>query len=123
MANIIKKAFILTGHDVSLNDFTTFVDTKRAALTVPSEPAACIPAARLFGGLEGRFGRGMRNSPARVNGLLYGLFRRPGGPVITGRPDIVRDFRRRWGNKNGLMWIHEPKDNIYLCQTVAGAGV
>ena len=120
---VVAKITKNTVHDVFLYHFTAFVNTEATTFTVPAEPAAGIPAARLFCGLEGRFGRGMRDSPAGVNGLLYGPSRAPGGLVITGRPDIVRNLRGRWGYKNGLMWIHEPKGNVYLCQTVAGAGV
>ncbi len=42
---------------------------------------------------------------------------------VTRRPDIIWNLRYRWGKKNGLMWIHEPKGNTCLCQSVAKSTV
>ena len=87
----------------------------------PSEPSARFLSAGLFCGLQGGFGIGMRNLPAGVFGLLHGPARQEGGLIIPMRPDVVRNLRYRRGNKNGLMWIHGPKANHQMCQTVADA--
>ena len=63
----------------------------------------------------------MRNLPAGVFGPLYGPARKEGGLIISARPDVVRNHRYRRGNKKGLMWIHAPKGNYQMCQTVADA--
>ena len=63
----------------------------------------------------------MRNLPAGVFGLLHWPSRQEGGLIIPTRPDVVRNLRYRRGNKNGLMWIHGPKVNRQMCQTVADA--
>ncbi len=63
----------------------------------------------------------MRNLPAGVFGPLYGPGRKEGGLIIPARPDVVRNLRYRRGNKKGLMWIHGPKGNHQMCQTVADA--
>ncbi len=86
-----------------------------------SKPAACLLTAGLFCGLQGSFGIGMRNLPAGVFGPLYGPGRKEGGLIIPARPDVVRNLRDRRSNKNGVMWIHGPKTNHQMCQTVADA--
>lgn len=63
----------------------------------------------------------MRNLPAGVFGLLHGSARQEGGLIIPARPDVVRNLRDGWSNKNGVMWIHGPKTNHQMCQTVADA--
>ena len=61
----------------------------------------------------------MRNLPAGVFGLLHGPARQEGGLIIPARPDVVRNLRDGWSNKNGVMWIHGPKGKSQMCQTVA----
>ena len=77
--------------------------------------------AGLFCGLQSGFGIGMRNLPAGVFGLLHGPARQESGLIIPTRPDVVRNLRDGWSNKNGVMWIHGPKTNHQMCQTVADA--
>ena len=80
-------------HHVSLHNFAVFVyqedgfffaagavGAAGAAGTVvraAAEPAAGMAETGLFGGFQGRFGIGMGNPSAGVNGLLYGP---PGEP-------------------------------------------
>ena len=47
--------------------------------------------------------------------------RQEGGLIIPTRPDVVRNLRYWRGNKNGFMWIHGPKGNHQMYQTVADA--
>ena len=86
-----------------------------------SKPSARLLTAGLFYRLQGTFGIGVGNLPAGVFGLLHGPARQEGGLIIPTRPDVVRNLRYRRGNKNGLMWIHGPKANHQMCQTVAEA--
>ena len=107
-----------------LHDLAVIIDIeghRPRSFRCPSEPSACFLTASHLCGLQGSFGIGMKNLLASVFGLLYGPARQEGGPIISARPDVVRNLRYRRGNKKGLMWIHGPKVNRQMCQTVADA--
>ena len=107
-------------HNMPLHHLALFVYAKGGgAGGRASVPPASASTARLLGRPKSSLGRWMQNAPAGVLLLLNRPAGNPGGPVIARRPDIVRYLRNRRCNKNGFMYIHEPKGNGRLCQTAA----
>ena len=116
----------LCGHYVSLNDSVPLIHPERRRsrpIRCPAVPPSRMMRARFLSPHQCALSIRMGDSytgllrflrwPARVE-------RRAG---VTRRPDIIWNLRYRWGKKNGLMWIHEPKGNTCLCQSVAKSTV
>ena len=119
-----RNGIKLFTNNVPLHDLAVLIDAecyRPRFFRGSSEPSARFLTTGLFCSPQGGFGIGMRNLPAGVFGLLHGPARQEGGLIISARPDVVRNLRYRRGNKNGLMWIHGPKANHQMCQTVADA--
>ena len=109
-----------------LDDFAAFVDQEGGIFVLRGaapKPSARLLTAGLFGGFQGSYGVGMRDSSAGVFGLLYRPSGDLGGAVITRCPDVIWDFGDGWGKKNGVMWVHDSKDSFFLCQTAATSTV
>ena len=105
---------------MTLYNFAVFVNHELHTVGLvggPAEPAAGFAPARFLCCLQGRFGIGMSNLSAGINGLLYGFSRQPGRAAIPRHPDIVRNFSNRRSNKNGV--IHGPKFIPHLCNNAA----
>ena len=102
-----------------LHHLPSLINTKTTTLTFPSKPSATIPTSPFFRRLQSFFTVRMIEDCGGIFGLVSPW------PWDIGRllhsPNIVGDFGYGWGNKNGLMWIHGPKTNHQMCQTVADA--
>lgn len=119
-----RNGIQLFTNNVPLYDLAVLIDTecyRPRTFRGASEPSAHLLTAGFFCGLQGGFGVWMRNLPAGVFGLLHGPARQEGGLIISARPDVIRNLRDGRGNKNGVMWIHGPKGNHQMCQTIADA--
>lgn len=91
-----------------------FVDAegyRPGSFRCPSVPSAGMGTAGVLGSLESSFCGGMRDAPGGVLLFLDGPSGEVRRAVVTGRPDVVRDFGDGWSNKNGIMCVHAPKGN------------
>ena len=85
-ASSFRNGIQLFTNNVPLHDLAVLIDAegyRPRAFGCPSVPSARLFSAGLFGGFQGSFGVGMRDSSAGVFGLLYGPSGNPGGAVIT----------------------------------------
>ena len=96
----------LSAHYMPLDDLASFVDQELGGISLtggPAEPSGRIGTASPFGRLQGTFSVGMRNPPALLFGLLYGLTRQEARLIVLAGPDVIRNLRDGRSNKNGVM--------------------
>lgn len=107
---------------MTLNHLAAFVHQEGGfffPIQTSSKPSAAASTARQFRRLQGTFSIGMDNDSPLFLRLRHGPSRQVAGSVVPPCPDVVRHFRGRRSNKNGIMCNHDPKGINGLCQSVA----